>query len=265
MKIDLNCDLGESFGRYTLGDDEAIMPLISSANIACGAHAGDPSVMEKTVRLAARWKVGIGAHPGYADIQGFGRRHIDLSPDEVESLVLYQIGALAAFVRGAGAELVHVKPHGALYHQAARNRPLARAIAMATARFSTSLVLVGLAGSLLIEEAEAAGLPAANEGFPDRAYEADGTLRPRRMPGAILSSPEQAAAQALRLAVEGIAMNLDGEPSRVRVQTLCVHGDNPAAPQVARAIRDTLTANRFELETLSRFLSRPSPPPRAPV
>lgn len=186
--IDLNCDMGESFGRYALGHDEAIMPFITSANIACGFHAGDPLVMAKTVALAVRHGVAVGAHPGYPDLQGFGRRSMDLSPDEVESIVLYQVGALAGFARAAGAELAHVKPHGALYNQAATDRASAQAIARDVARFSKNLILVGLAGSVLIEAGVEAGLRVANEGFPDRAYNPDGTLTSRRMPGAVRKS-----------------------------------------------------------------------------
>ncbi|HLB49137.1 MAG TPA: 5-oxoprolinase subunit PxpA [Anaerolineales bacterium] len=250
MMIDLNCDMGESFGRYTLGHDEAIMPLITSANIACGFHAGDPLVMARTVALAARFGVGVGAHPGCPDLQGFGRRSMDLSSDEVESIVLYQVGALAGFARAAGAELAHVKPHGALYNQAATDRVSAQAIARGVARFSKNLTLVGLAGSVLIEAGVEAGLHVANEGFPDRAYNPDGTLMSRRMPGAVLESPEEAAAHAVRLVRDGIAFR----DSRVRVDTLCIHGDNANAPLIAEAVRAALEANGVEVETMGKFL-----------
>jgi UPF0271 protein len=250
MKIDLNCDMGESFGRYALGNDEALMPLITSANIACGLHAGDPLVMQETVRLAARFGVGVGAHPGYPDLQGFGRRNLDLSPEEAEAFVLYQVSALAGFARAAGVELAHVKPHGALYNQAAKDRPLAQAVARGVARFSKSLILVGLAGSTLVEAGAEAALRVANEGFPDRAYNADGSLRPRRLPGAVLESPGEAAAQAVKMAGEGIRF---GE-SRIQVQTLCIHGDNPAALSIAQAVREALAANEIEVVTLGKFL-----------
>ena len=250
MKIDLNCDMGESFGRYVLGNDEALIPLITSANIACGFHAGDPLVMEATVRLAARFGVGVGAHPGHPDLQGFGRRNLDLSPEEAEAFVLYQVGALAGFARAAGVELAHVKPHGALYNQAAKDRPLAEAIARGVVRFSKNLILVGLAGSALTAAGAEAGLRVANEGFPDRAYNADGSLRPRRLPGAVLESPSEAAAQAVKMVSEGIRF---GE-TRVQVQTLCIHGDNPAALAIAQAVRGALAANKIEVITLGKFL-----------
>lgn len=232
--IDLNADLGESFGAWSLGADEALLELITSANIACGLHAGDPLVMARTVRLAQRAGVAIGAHPGYPDLQGFGRRAMALTPEEVEALVLYQTGALAAFARAEGAELTHLKPHGALYNQAARDRALADAIARAARAFSRDLILVGLAGSALIEAGEAAGLRVAREGFPDRAYNADGHLRPRHMPGAVLESPPAVAAQAVALALEGAGP--------LQIDTLCLHGDNPAVVDCARAVRAALTA-----------------------
>jgi UPF0271 protein len=250
MKIDLNCDLGESFGRYALGNDEALMPLITSANIACGLHAGDPMVMERTLRQALRYNVAPGAHPGYPDLQGFGRRRMELSPEE--AYVLYQVGALAAFAAAAGAEVVHVKPHGALYNQAAEDRTLARAIACGVARFSRRLILVGLAGSALVEAGAEAGLQVANEGFPERGYTAEGALLSRRLPGAILTSPEQAAAQALRLVKEGVVMSAGSQTRRVAVETLCLHGDNPSAPQLARAIRAGLAEQGMEVKALSR-------------
>ena len=195
MVIDLNCDMGESFGRYRLGTDADLMAYITSANIACGLHAGDPVIMEGTVRLAQEHGVAAGAHPGFPDLQGFGRRAMQLTPEEAEAFVLYQIGALAAFARASGAELVHVKPHGALYNQAAQDYTMARAIARAIARFSPQLILVGLANSRLMEAGLEAGLPVACEAFVDRAYEADGSLRSRRLPGAVLHDPQQAASQ----------------------------------------------------------------------
>jgi UPF0271 protein len=251
MKVDLNCDMGESFGRYTLGSDEAIMPLITSANIACGFHAGDPVVMQRTVGLAMKHGVGIGAHPGYPDLQGFGRRNMDLSPDEVEALVLYQISALAGFARAVGAELVHVKPHGALYNQAANDRVLAGTVARAASRFSKDLILVGLAGSALIEAGVESGLQVANEGFPDRAYNLDGTLMSRKQPGAVLESPGEAAANAVRLAKEGIMFG--GLP--VRVDTLCIHGDNANALAVVKAVREALLEKTIVIEGLRDRLS----------
>jgi UPF0271 protein len=250
MKIDLNCDMGESFGRYTLGHDAGLMPYVTSANVACGLHAGDPLVMERTVGLAREHGVGIGAHPGYPDLQGFGRRAMQLAPEEVEALVLYQIGALAAF---AGAELVHVKPHGALYNQAARDPALAQAIARAVARFSCRLILVGLANSFLIEAGLEAGLPVAREAFVDRAYEADGSLRSRRLPGAVLQDPAQAAAQAVRMARDGVVVAYNGEEVRVQAQTMCLHGDTPAALEIAQAVRQALDAAGVQVTPLGEL------------
>jgi 5-oxoprolinase (ATP-hydrolysing) subunit A len=242
MHIDLNCDMGESFGRYSLGKDADLMPLVSSANIACGLHAGDPSVMEATVRLAVRHGVRIGAHPGYPDLQGFGRRAMRLSPDEVEAFTLYQIGALAAFARAHGAELAHVKPHGALYNQAAQDRALANAVARAVQRFSRSLVLVGLAGSAMIDAAADIGLPYAREAFADRAYEADGSLRARALPGSLHSDPEDIARQAQLIARDRRVVAFTGEVLSVEADTLCLHGDHDSALANARAVRAVLEA-----------------------
>ncbi len=248
--MDLNCDMGESFGRYSLGADASLMPLVTSAAIACGMHGGDPLVMQHTVALAVKHGVAIGAHPGYPDLQGFGRRAMDLTPAEVEALVLYQIGALAAFTRAAGVELTHVKPHGALYNQAAASLELAQAVARAVKSFSRELILVGLAGSALPEAGLDAGLQVASEGFPERAYNPDGTLMSRRLPGAVIESPVEAAEQALRLAAEGIAIRVGGETRRLPVDTLCVHGDNPNAVAIVSAIRAALEGQGIRLSGL---------------
>jgi len=246
VKIDLNCDMGESFGRYTLGNDEAIMPFISSANIACGLHAGDPLVMRQTMRLAKQYGVVVGAHPGWPDLQGFGRREMSLPSDAVEALVLYQIGALYAIARAEGVELHHVKPHGALYNQAAQDKALASALARAVKRFSVDLILVGLAGSGLVEAGVEAGLKVSNEGFPDRNYNPDGTLMSRKLAGAVIESPEEVAANAIRLAREGI----DFSRQRIRIDTLCLHGDNPHAVQNAELVRDALEKAGIKIAAL---------------
>ena len=246
MIIDLNCDMGESFGNFKLGDDAAVLPFISSANIACGIHAGDPLVMQTTIRLAKRHGVAIGAHPGWPDLQGFGRRDMNLTPDETEAFVLYQIGALAAFAKAEGAELRHVKPHGALYNQAARDRNLANAIARAVKRFDKDLILVGLAGSELIAAGLGIGLRVANEGFPDRRYNPDGTLASRKEDHAILKSPEEVAAHAVALAQMGI----DFAGRHVQVETLCLHGDNVQAAQNARLVREALFKNGVEVNAM---------------
>ncbi len=249
--MDLNCDLGESFGAYQLGNDEAMMPLITSANIACGLHAGDPVVMQRTVQMAAQQGVRIGAHPGYPDLQGFGRRNLDLTLEEAAAFTLYQLGALAAFARLVGADITHVKPHGALYNQAARDASLAAAIARATAKFSRSLVLVGLAGSRLLSAGLDAGLRVAGEGFPDRAYEPDGSLRSRRLPGALLEDPADIAAQAIRLSREGVRVETGGEPRYWMVETLCLHGDHPRAVENARVVRAALKQAGVLIQPLS--------------
>jgi UPF0271 protein len=238
MNIDLNCDLGES-----AGNDEAIMPHITSANIACGFHAGDASVMQATVKLAKQYGVNIGAHPGWPDLQNFGRREMNLSVEGTEALVLYQIGALAAFAKAEGVALTHVKPHGALYNQTATDRRLADAIARAVKRFSAELILVGLAGSGLCEAGLEAGIKVAGEGFPDRAYNPDGTLMSRNRQGAVIESPEEVAKNAVRLIRDGIMF---GE-RRVLVDTLCLHGDNKHAVENAILLRDVLTKNGIEI------------------
>jgi UPF0271 protein len=239
-KIDLNCDMGEGFGAYRLGNDEALMGLVTSANIACGYHAGDPLMMDRTVRLAAQYGVGIGAHPGFPDLVGFGRRAMLLAPEEIENAVLYQVGALAVFARSAGSLLAHVKPHGALYNMAAKDIEVARAIARGVARAGEEIIVVGLAGSVMIEAAREAGLRVAREGFADRAYEADGSLRSRKLDGALIHDPETAAERAVRIARDGVVVAYTGEGIPLRVDTLCVHGDTPGAVEIVKAIRRRL-------------------------
>jgi UPF0271 protein len=246
MKIDLNCDMGESFGQYKLGDDAAVMPFITSANIACGLHAGDPLVMQTVIRLAKGHGVAIGAHPGWPDLQGFGRREMNLTPEETQAFVLYQIGSLAAFAKTEGVELRHVKPHGALYNQAAKDRALADAIARAVKRFDQELILVGLAGSALVAAGRELGLRVANEGFPDRTYNADGTLVSRKVANAILASPKEVAAHAVALTQAGI----DFAGQRVHVETLCLHGDNVHAAQNAKLVREALSQYGVEVKAL---------------
>lgn len=248
MHIDINCDMGESFGRYELGNDASIMPHITSANIACGLHAGDPVVMRRTVQLAKEHGVGIGAHPGWPDLQGFGRREMMFRADEAEALVLYQISALAGIAGAEGVQLRHVKPHGALYNQATRDRALAAAIARAIRSSNKDVILVGLAGSLLVEAGLEAGLRVANEGFPDRRYNTDGTLVSRRQADAVIESPDEVAAHAVRLAQEGI----DFGGRRAQVETLCLHGDHPQAAQNAKQVRAALLKNGIEVRALTR-------------
>ncbi len=243
MKIDLNCDMGESFGRYRLGDDAAVMRFITSVNIACGMHAGDPMVMRATIRLAKEHGVAVGAHPSWPDLQGFGRREMTMAPEEVEALIIYQLGALAGMAKAEGVRLRHIKAHGALYNQAAKDAALAQAMACAVRDFDKELIFVGLAGSAMIEAAAKLGLHVANEGFPDRRYEADGTLVSRKQANAIIESPDEVAGQAVKLAKEGI----DFGGRRVRVETLCLHGDNPRAAENARSVREALEKNAIEV------------------
>ena len=251
MRIDLNSDVGESYGAWSLGDDEALIPLVTSANIACGFHAGDPVVMTRTVRLAVSAGVAIGAHPGYPDLQGFGRREIPMAPDDLEAALIYQIGALAGIAGAAGSQLRHVKPHGALYNRAAVDRSVAEAVAGAVRAYPAHLVLVGLAGSVLLDAGRAAGLPVAAEAFADRAYERDGTLRSRRLPGAVLPSAADAAAQAVSIVRDGHVRTYDGQTVAVRADTLCVHGDTPGAPEYARAVRRALESAGVAVEPLA--------------
>ena len=245
--IDLNSDLGESFGRYTLGCDAEIIPLVSSGNIACGAHAGDPVVIRRTVEMAAHAGIALGAHPGYPDLQGFGRRNMALSPDEVYAYVLAQIGTLSAFCTAQGTHLHHVKPHGQLYNTAARDETTAQAIAQAVRDFDPSLVLVGLAGSKLIEAGNAAGLATAQEFFLDRNYNNDGTLRSRTLPDAVIADEKFAIARAVEAIKTGIVKSYDGAELAVCPDTICVHGDTPQALAYVRRIREAFQENGIEI------------------
>ncbi len=236
MTVDLNCDMGESFGPWPMGNDAALMQYITSANIACGFHAGDPVVMRATVRLALKYHVGIGAHPGFPDLQGFGRREMKMPAEEVYAMTLYQIGALQAIVRAEGGELHHVKPHGALYNLAARDRPLADAIARAVQHTGPHLVLYGLSGSALIEAGRAIGLRTASEVFADRSYQSDGSLTPRSRPDALLEDPARAVEQALQMVRDKKVNSTEGRPVPLVADTICLHGDGAHALEFAAAI-----------------------------
>ncbi|NVO86822.1 LamB/YcsF family protein [Hymenobacter terrestris] len=253
LTIDLNCDLGESFGAYSLGQDEAILPLITSANIACGYHAGDPAVMKHTVRRALHHGVALGAHPGLPDLVGFGRREMAISPEEAYDMTVYQIGALLAFVRAEGGTLHHVKPHGALYNMAAVNPALAEALAEAVYRVVPEACLYGLAGSALPRAAEKLGLRTAHEVFADRSYQPDGTLTPRRQPGALLTDPAEGEAQVLRMVREGRVRAQSGEDVVIRADTVCLHGDGPHALEFAQRLRAALAAADVTVQTPSRL------------
>ena len=252
MRVDLNSDVGESFGAWSLGQDEALVRLVTSVNIACGFHAGDPVVMRRTVHLAHAADVAIGAHPGYPDLQGFGRREIEMSPAELEAAVLYQIAALAGIAGAEGASLTHVKPHGALYNRAAKDRVVAEAVAHAVRAFPADVVLVGLAGSVLVQVGRKVGVPVAEEAFADRAYEPDGSLRSRDLPGALLTDPSAAADQALSICLEGGVTAADRTSVPLRADTICVHGDTPGAPAIARAVRRALDEAGVSVEPLER-------------
>lgn len=239
--IDLNADVGESYGAWSMGDDAALLPLVTSANVACGAHAGDPVVMARTVALARRLGVAVGAHPGYPDRDGFGRRDLPMTAEELRASILAQLGALEAIARAAGVSLTHVKPHGALYNRAARDPELAGIVAAAVRAVSPSLALVGLAGSALLTAGTAEGLPVIAEAFADRVYEADGALRSRRFPDSMHHDPAAAAEQARSIVLDGRVRAHDGTWVPVTAASLCVHGDTPGAPAIAAAVRTALT------------------------
>ena len=247
--MDLNADLGESFGAWTLGDDARLVEHLTSANLACGFHAGDFRVMEATVALCRDAGVAVGAQPGYPDLLGFGRRPMPFEPSEVESLVRYQIGALEAFCRAAGVEMQHVKPHGALYNQAAADPALARAIATAVAGFSRDLALFGLASSESMRSAATdAGLRFIPEAFADRRYLPDGSLQPRTEEGSVIHDPEAAAGQARMIATEGAVVAVDGSRVSVSAESICCHGDTPGAVVIAAAVLNALLAADVTIE-----------------
>ena len=250
LRIDLNADIGESFGTYKTGNDRDLLRSITSGSIACGFHAGDPAVMRHTVRMAVEAGVSIGAHPGFPDLAGFGRREMSIEPRDITDLVLYQIGAMSAIARAEGASLRHVKPHGALYNMSVRRDDIAEAIAQATASFDTALVLVGLPGSALLSAGSRAGLRTAAEAFADRSYESDGSLTPRQVAGAVLSTPAQVAERVVRMVRDGEVAARDGSTLSLRADTICVHGDTPAAAQLAAAVRMALEAAGIELKPL---------------
>jgi UPF0271 protein len=240
--IDLNCDMGESYGAWTMGQDAQVLAHVSSANVACGFHAGDPDTMRRTVRLARDRGVAIGAHPSLPDLAGFGRREMAIAPNEAYALVVYQTGALQAFATAERTRVAHVKPHGALYNMAARDAALADAIAQAVRDVDANLFLVGLADSELTRAGERMGLAVLHEAFCDRAYEADGTLSPRREPGAVIGDPALAVAQAVALATSGDIATRDGSALHIAANTLCVHGDKPNAAEFAQRLRAALVA-----------------------
>lgn len=256
-RIDLNCDMGESFGAWTMGMDGEVIRHVTSANIACGFHAGDPRVMDKTVKLARDNGVGVGAHPGYPDLVGFGRRNLSCTPDEVRDDVAYQIGAMKAFCSIHGVALQHVKPHGSLYNMSVGNESMIRAIMEAIAGVDKHVIYLALGGAqapLVTKIAGEAGIKVAFEAFPDRAYTPEGTLAPRSLAGAVIKDPGVAAERALRMAKEGKIVATDGSVLEMRIDTICVHGDNPSAVELVRGIRSAIEAEGISVVPMGSFI-----------
>lgn len=250
MKIDLNCDLGESFGSYKIGMDEEVIKYISSANIACGFHASDPVVMAKTVALAKENGVKVGAHPGFPDLVGFGRRNMNVSPLELKAMVQYQVGALSAFCTANGIKMNHVKPHGAMYNMAAKDIKLATAIAEGIVEVDDSLILLGLSGSELLNGAKSVGLKCANEVFADRAYEEDGSLVTRTKPGAVIADENEVIERVIGMIKTGRVKSVTGKEIEIRPDSICVHGDNPKALNFVCLIRERLISEGINIEAL---------------
>ena len=240
FKVDLNADLGESFGAYTIGMDSEVLRYISSANVACGFHAGDPVIMQKTVALACERGTAVGAHPGFPDLMGFGRRNMKITPDEAKAYIKYQVGALMAFTKAAGIKLQHVKPHGAFYNMAAVDEKLALAICEGIYEVDPELIMLGLAGSAHIKAAKQVGLKVASEVFADRGYMEDGTLVPRSMPGAMVHDKDIAIARTVRMVKEGCVETITGKIIPIQADSICVHGDNPDAIGFVKNIREAL-------------------------
>lgn len=248
--VDLNSDLGESFGNYTLGMDEEILNYVSSANVACGWHAGDPLVMTETVKLAAQKGIAVGAHPGFLDLMGFGRRNMVVTPAEAKAYVKYQLGALWAFTVSQGIKIQHVKPHGALYNMAAVDEALATAMCEAVYEVDKDIIFMGLAGSKMIDAAKAVGLKTASEVFADRAYNDDGTLVSRKLEGAVIKDKALAIARVVRMVKEGKVESINGKDVQIQVDSICVHGDNPKALEFVKNIRQTLEGEGILIKNL---------------
>lgn len=252
--IDINCDMGESFGVYKITTDDAVMNFISSANIACGFHAGDPMVMRKTVKLALENGVGVGAHPGFPDLMGFGRREMKLSLDEIENSVIYQVGALMGMVRSEGGTLQHVKPHGMLYNMAVKDNKIAEAIARGIAKVDSNLILVALASSEFAEAGKKVGLKVANEVFADRGYNADGSLVARGTPGAFIKDPKIAAQRVVKMVKEGKVEAIDGTVISFQADTVCLHGDNPEVVTFVQTISQVLDSEGIKLTPMGQTI-----------
>ena len=253
-KIDLNCDLGESFGNYKIGLDDEVIRHISSANVACGFHASDPLVMQKTVALAKENGVCIGAHPGFPDLVGFGRRNMSVSPAEAKALVQYQIGALDAFCKAAGVKLCHVKPHGALYNMAGKDEILAQAVCEGIFEYDSNLILLGLSGSKMIEVGKKIGLRTASEVFADRAYEADGSLVARSKPGAVITDENLAVSRVVEMVKNGRVTSITGNEIEIKADSICLHGDGVKAVEFAKRIKEELLKNDVEIVPLGELV-----------
>ena len=253
IKVDINSDLGESFGAYTIGRDDDVIPLISSANIACGWHAGDSVVMAKTVKTAVKAGIEIGAHPGYPDLMGFGRRNMAVSASDVTTYIMYQIGALNAFCKAEGVKMQHVKPHGALYNAAAKDANLADAICEGVARIDDSLILMGLSGSIMESSAKKFGIRFASEVFADRAYEEDGSLVARTKPGAVITDEDEAVSRVTQRVKDGTVTAVTGKKIAISADSICVHGDNSHALEFIKKIRKALGEEKIEISPLKNF------------
>jgi UPF0271 protein len=254
-QVDLNCDLGESFGAYKIGMDEEVIPYISSANIACGYHAADPMVMDRTVALAAQHHVMAGAHPGFPDLMGFGRRNLNVSPSEAKAYVMYQVGALDAFCKAHGVNMQHVKPHGALYNMAGKDHALALAICEGIQAVNPELILLGLSGSQMLLAAEEIGLKAAREVFADRAYEEDGSLVARTKAGAMIEDEDLAVARVIRMVKEGTVETVTGKEIPIQADSVCVHGDGPKALAFVKKIRAALEQEEIRIASITEVLT----------
>jgi len=252
--IDLNADVGESYGAFSHGSDTQIFQHITSANIACGWHAGDPVVMRRSVELARQYGVSIGAHPGFPDLLGFGRRDMAIAPDEAKQYVIYQASALAGFARAVGLQLQHIKLHGALYNKAMQDAELARAVIDGICESHPAAIILALPGSAMIEEALRAGLKTAREAFADRAYLADGRLAPRNLEGSVIQDPQAAADRALAIVTEGRVKSISGETVEVSAESICIHGDNPRAAAIAIQIRQALAKSHIRVRALHEFV-----------
>jgi UPF0271 protein len=254
MNVDLNCDMGESFGVYRLGSDEEMMRHITSANIACGFHAGDPIVMERTISFAKNHGVSVGAHPGFPDLVGFGRRNMELSPREIRNDLIYQVGALSAFAQIEGLSLQHVKPHGQLYTLAVKDEALSKVICEAVLALGKNIILVALSGSKMAEIASKSGLKVAREAFADRAYHRDGNLVSRKTEGSVIHDLKRVAERVIRMVQEGKVQSIEGDLIDLEVDSICVHGDTPGAADLARAIRGNLQGAGITVLPMGKFL-----------